>query len=902
MEDARRNFFRNVKAFQAKERPKAFDPMDLFPGESEGQVADNLAKYFNRISCEFDPLEPADIPRTHSRKLPVLLPYQVEGRIRAFKKPKSMVKGDIFPVLMDKFATLLAIPLTSIYNEITSTSVWPAVWKQEFVTVIPKCRAPAGLGDLRNISCTMLASKIYESFVLNWLASEVSCKENQYGGIKGCGVNHFLVDMWDEICCNLEDARASMVITAVDYAKAFNRLSFQHCLRAFARKGASTETISLLATFLSNRTMSVRVNNTWSAPLPVHGGVPQGSILGVLLFNISTDDLEDDQEDDRAFYDSSDPPPLSDSSSKVSDGPPANQSGNNAALLGPSTLGPDSSSAVSEGPPANQSWNDTAMLGSSTLGSSGYTSSEDEGDGTLPSIGPPAVPSSRPVPTRVLNPMAAPFFPRSTYAPSADTLNITDVVLDGLDAELTRDSIYSREVPLLGPDAYGAAAEKVNITDELLACLANPSCTQASNCSPDHRLALSPSDPSTPPPSPVCLSLSAPPSGTRGPQESLDSSGPDCPNSPSPSSPDSSGPGPTTQLISTPVDRSRGRPRLRCSPVRSRGPRLSARDWSYLPGRRNRLRRRNLHRKIINYTDEGEITVPEEKNKKKTGLRWKRKRPRTLKYMDDGMSISKANMDSAAGSVVEGKLVKDKHDIESQNLFRRVVRKAQSRGMVVNSKKTKILCISDAQTYKAAAHIMDSEGSRLSSGTHLKVLGFHLDSRPSVHAHVEALRLRMRDTVWVLRHLKIAGFTEPELAVVYRTVIRPVLDYCAVVYHPMLNDEQDQAVERMQAQALKCIYGYKDSYAVMREKAGVPTHRARRIELCDTFAEKAARSARFQSWFPLRTARSGRRGEEYQEFQARTDRLYNSPLYYFRRRLNGKPGKTYGERNRRYRE
>ena len=138
--------------------------------------------------------------------------------------------------------------------------------------------------------------------------------------------------------------------------------------------------------------------------------------------------------------------------------------------------------------------------------------------------------------------------------------------------------------------------------------------------------------------------------------------------------------------------------------------------------------------------------------------------------------------------------------------------------------------------------------------------------------------------------------------VVYRTVIRPVLDYCAVVYHPMMNDEQDQAVEQMQAQALKCIYGYRDSYAVMREKAGVTTHRARRIELCYTFAQEASRNPRFQSWFPPKTGRSGRHGEEFREFQARTDRLFNSPLYYYRRRLNGKPGKTYGLRNKRYRE
>ena len=301
VEDARKNFFRNIKAFQSKEKPRAFDPMQLFPGKTEMQAATDLATFFNRISQEFQPLEPSDIPRTHHRELPTLLPYQVEGRIKAFCKPKSMVKGDIFPALVDKFATLLAIPLTDIYNEITKTQVWPQVWKQEFVTVIPKCRNPMNMGDLRNISCTMLPSKIYESFVLNWLGTEVTCKRNQFGGIKGCGVGHLLAEMWDTVMTHLEDARAAVNITAIDYAKAFNRLSFQHCLRVFARKGASTETIAILATFLSNRTVTVRVKNTWSDPLPVFGGVPQGPILGVLLFNVSTDDLEDDGDDRQEF-------------------------------------------------------------------------------------------------------------------------------------------------------------------------------------------------------------------------------------------------------------------------------------------------------------------------------------------------------------------------------------------------------------------------------------------------------------------------------------------------------------------------------------------------------------------------------------------------------------------------
>ena len=131
---------------------------------------------------------------------------------------------------------------------------------------------------------------------------------------EGCSVDHLLVDLWDDILWNLKDDRAATLITGIDYAKAFNRLSFQHCLKAFARKGASTQTIALLATFLSNREMTVKVAQTRSSPRLVLEGVPQGSILGVLLFNITTDNLEDlDEHDARDFVDSD--PGVSSSSS-----------------------------------------------------------------------------------------------------------------------------------------------------------------------------------------------------------------------------------------------------------------------------------------------------------------------------------------------------------------------------------------------------------------------------------------------------------------------------------------------------------------------------------------------------------------------------------------------------------
>ena len=59
----------------------------------------------------------------------------------------------------------------------------------------------------------------FESYVLNWLSEEVRCKDNQYGGVKGCGVPHFLVDLWDEVAWNLEDDRATTLLTSIDYAR-----------------------------------------------------------------------------------------------------------------------------------------------------------------------------------------------------------------------------------------------------------------------------------------------------------------------------------------------------------------------------------------------------------------------------------------------------------------------------------------------------------------------------------------------------------------------------------------------------------------------------------------------------------------------------------------------------------
>ena len=172
--------------------------------------------------------------------------------------------------------------------------------------------------------------------------------------------------------------------------------------------------------------------------------------------------------------------------------------------------------------------------------------------------------------------------------------------------------------------------------------------------------------------------------------------------------------------------------------------------------------------------------------------------------------------------------------------------------------------------------------------------------------HVRSISRKYKMRYWTLRNLKNSGFSNEELVTVYKTIIRPVADYACAVYHSLLTDEQDEALDRLQNHALKCIFGPDLSGRKLRELAGITTLRKRREDICEKFAKKLAASPLFTHWFPLRQTRASNRNgvqqEKYLEEKARCDHLKNSPLYYFRRILNGKQGKTYGKRYEEYRK
>ena len=128
-----------------------------------------------------------------------------------------------------------------------------------------------------------------------------------------------------------------------------------------------------------------------------------------------------------------------------------------------------------------------------------------------------------------------------------------------------------------------------------------------------------------------------------------------------------------------------------------------------------------------------------------------------------------------------------------------------------------------------------------------------------------------------------------DLIIVYKTILRSILDYLWPAYHSLLNKGQSNRIEKLQKSALKIIYGPNGSHDERVKKAGdIEKLEDRRIEITKKFAIKTAAYNRFKHYFLARQqTREGLRPTKTNEVKhAKTEQLYNTPLYYMRRLLN----------------
>lgn len=171
-------------------------------------------------------------------------------------------------------------------------------------------------------------------------------------------------------------------------------------------------------------------------------------------------------------------------------------------------------------------------------------------------------------------------------------------------------------------------------------------------------------------------------------------------------------------------------------------------------------------------------------------------------------------------------------------------------GMEVNPQKMQLLCLTSAINYQVRSFIYCG-GRKLLSGDTLKLLGYTMGWRPGANHHVKEIRKKYGARAWILRSPKQADIPQSKLVQVYCALIRPVLEYPAVVFHCGLTEESSDSLECLQSASLRTIFGHHVSYSECLRKSGLTTLKDRRDGLLESFATRAAESNRFaEQWFP----------------------------------------------------
>ena len=199
-----------------------------------------------------------------------------------------------------------------------------------------------------------------------------------------------------------------------------------------------------------------------------------------------------------------------------------------------------------------------------------------------------------------------------------------------------------------------------------------------------------------------------------------------------------------------------------------------------------------------------------------------------------------------------------------------------------------MLCISACSSYTPETYFCTTNGMCIGCTNSMKVLGFTFSGEPNVKKHLGILQSKLKCRLWALRHLRKNGFKQSELVLVYTSMIRSLAEYCSSVFHSMITLSDSLELERIQMQALKSIYGWKNSYSSLLKMSRLDRLDTRRENAFFELAKKLSENPRFDSWFPKRLARREglRQLEVYKLYPAHTERYLKSPLNRIRRKLN----------------
>ena len=219
---------------------------------------------------------------------------EVESAIKKLKSTSSQGNDTLTSKLIKLLSPHIIPPITTIVNQSITTGIFPDALKIAKVIPIYKKDGEKQLENYRPISILPTISKIFERILFNQIHDYFRQNNLFYKGQYGFRPKHSTelaaLELVDRLTQDI-DKNAIPLNIFLDLSKAFDTIDHKILLDKLKHYGFSDLSLKLLCSYLTNRKQFVSLDNTESNLLNIHTGIPQGSILGPLLFIIYINDL-----------------------------------------------------------------------------------------------------------------------------------------------------------------------------------------------------------------------------------------------------------------------------------------------------------------------------------------------------------------------------------------------------------------------------------------------------------------------------------------------------------------------------------------------------------------------------------------------------------------------------------